>query len=190
MNKRAVIVGSPLLLLVLAGFYFSLAASHESEIKLPAEVVIVKEVEANGEHYINYVQGDTLFLKDMNTRVSTPLRKVTGGVRQLITRKNGTPITSYTYMSGNTMVDPVSLKIGIKQSIPYTYDSALEKSFVYLETLLYDGWEITGFYSDFSYVDYYLKKNNVVSRLIILENSMKTFYEIKGTMPDPWTYVS
>lgn len=183
-------MGSTLLLLVLVGFIFYFSASHESENEKPPVVVVVKEVEAKGEHYINYVQGDTLFLKDMNTRVSKQLRKVTSGARQLITRKNSTPITSYTYMTSNTLVDPVSLKIGIKQSIPYTYDSALEKSFVYLETLLYDGWEITGFYSDFSYIDYYLKKNNVVARLIILENSIKIFNEIKGTMPDPWTYVS
>ncbi len=183
-------MGAPLLSFVLVGCIFYFSASHESEFEKPPEVVVVKEVEAKGKHYINYVQGDTLYLKDMNTMVSTPLRKVTGGVHQLITRKNSTPITSYTYMSGSTLVDPVSLKIGIKQSIPYTYDSALEKSFVYLETLLYDGWEITGLYSDFSYMDYYLKKNNVVARLIILENSMKTFYEIKGTMPDPWTFVS
>lgn len=151
--------------------------------------VIVREASAGGAHYINYIWEDKLFLEDLNTKVSTLLYNVTGTVRPSFTRRAGYVIPSQTYIFGTQIIDPVSLKIGIKKSIPYTYDSTMENNFIYLDSLLYDGWEIQGYYSDYNYIEYYLKKEKTVVRVIILENSIKIYNDIKGELPDPLKFI-
>lgn len=100
--------------------------------------------------------------------------------RPLMMKAKVEAIHTYTYLSGSSLVDPMSLSIGIQQSIPYTYDSNLETASVYLETLLYDGWEIVDSTSDPAYMDYILRKKSTMARVIVLEGSMKIFDEIKG----------
>lgn len=150
---------------------------------------ITREVETKGAHYIHYVQGDTLYLEDMKAMSKIPLRKVKGEVRQSMVKASGNAIRTYSYLFGSNIVDPVSLNIGMLQSIPYTYDSSIEMSSIYLETLRFDGWEMIGFYSDPNFMDYYFKKNGVFSRVIVLEDSLKIFAGIKGELPDPLMYV-
>jgi hypothetical protein len=152
--------------------------------------IILKEAESPKGHLLIYVEGDTEYLEDVKSRQVTPLSKVTGQELQAMSRVEGYPIASYSYMFESKLVDPISLKIGIEQSIPYTYTSTPAQSSIYIETLLYDGWEIAATYRDKEYVDYYLMKDKVYGRVILLENSIKIFYETKGNFPDPQTYIS
>ncbi|QGQ98798.1 hypothetical protein EHS13_29940 [Paenibacillus psychroresistens] len=186
MNKRIMLA---ILLILFATVIIYLLPSKASENEPVLKGIVIKEVEAKGEHYIKYVLGDTVYLEDMNTQISTPLSKATGKVNPRLLRMTGHAVTSYTNIFDTNLIDPVSLKNGIEHSIPYTYNSAMDKSFNYLETLVSDGWKIVGDYSDNTYIDYYIKKNNIVSRVIILEDSMKVFYGIKSELPDPMNYI-
>lgn len=81
-----------------------------------------------------------------------------------------------TLISTSVLRDPVSIGVGIERTIPYTYSASVEQSAIYLETLLFDGWNIDRVERGAYYLDFYLKKNEAESRIIILDGSLKVFY--------------
>ncbi|RED52797.1 hypothetical protein DFP95_1301 [Cohnella lupini] len=139
---------------------------------------------------MNYVQDGTLYLEDRNTNRITSLGRINNTVHEVMKITHGKAITSNTYISGTSLIDPVSLNIGIRQSIPYTYDSDLAMSSIYIESLLEDGWDIIGYYGDADYIDYFISKQGAVSRVILLSKSMKVFYDIQGDIPDPLKFTT
>lgn len=87
--------------------------------------------------------------------------------------------STFAYWEENGLIDPESL--GIQRSIPFTFDTTVEQAFVYVETLLANGWSITALDSYPQFIDYYLEKDGVVSRVIILEHCMKIFTGLGDT---------
>ncbi|THF74753.1 hypothetical protein [Cohnella fermenti] len=195
MRKRVVIGG--ILLLFLSGA--TLLASSVKEAPPPAgptagdgasERIVVKEGMASGVRYIQYRIGGNLYVEDTASAKIVELRSASGEERSILTRAAAGAVTDYSYLPGTELVDPVSLQLGITPSIPYTYDASLVGSSRYLDTLLADGWEMRGTYSSSDYIDCYLRKGDIVSRVIVLRSSLKVFYGVNGPLPDPLKYAS
>lgn len=85
-------------------------------------------------------------------------------------------VANYKLIYASSLVDPASLGVDIKPSIPYTYDSSLEQSSIYLETLFLDGWTVQNTERGPGYIDYILEKDAAKARVIVLPDSLKVFY--------------
>ncbi|MFC4302799.1 hypothetical protein [Cohnella boryungensis] len=200
MNKIAVGIGSLLLLLlVIPACLHADEAKNETDSLRAVPVVstslkqggvVVREAQALGKHYRKVVEGDLVFVENVNDQTSLSQYRLKGKARPILERKEATAASDFARLTESGLVDPISLKAGMRLSIPYTYDATLEQSSIYLATLVGDGWSIVGRYSDASYIDYYLEKDQALARVIVLERSLKVLYPISGTIPDPWTYVS
>lgn len=152
--------------------------------------MIVKEAMAGQVHLMTYVMGDTVYMEDLVKQSIEPLRKVTGEAFPAMHRVKGTTvIKDYTYLANQMVIDPVSLQIGMERSIPYTYTATIEQSSKYIDTLLYDGWELIGSYSDHRSIDMYFTNNGRMARVIILERMMKVFDDVKRELPDAKAFV-
>ncbi|WP_239617497.1 hypothetical protein [Cohnella mopanensis] len=194
MKKPVAVVIGILLTLIPLPIYFLAqqhsAAQQNSLAQQQSEGTIVREASANGSHYIVYAKGDTLYLKETNANTTTPLRKVTGQVAPIMKISSSKPVAEFAYLTETSLIDPSSLRLNIHPSIPYTYDSTLENTSAYLETLHQDGWRTIGLYATTNYIDIYLEKKAIVSRVIVLKNSIKVFHDIQGPLPDPEQFVS
>ncbi|QMV40511.1 hypothetical protein [Cohnella cholangitidis] len=187
MKKPAVVVIGILLLLIPLPIY--LFAQQNTAAQQQPEGIVVREAIAGGSHYIVYAYDDTLYLKHTNQNTTTPLRKVTGQFDPILKTFSSNAVTDFAYLPGTSLIDPASLRLGISPSIPYTYDSTIENSSAYLETLRQDGWRTIGLYSTPKYIDTYLEKKATLARVIILKNSIKVFHDIQGRLPDPEQFV-
>lgn len=189
---KAVLAGLVLLLIAgAAGFYWiERDAKDDGGTADLSAAVVVKEAEVDGKRYAGYVKGEGYYVEDIQTKQAVRLRAFQGEGKRAMSRQAAKPASAFSRYEENGLIDPASLEVGIVPSIPYTFDSKPEQSFVYLETLLFDGWTIAGYYSDPQYIDYYLRKENVVIRLIVLEDRLKLFYDIDWKIADPKEYVS
>jgi hypothetical protein len=104
------------------------------------------------------------------------------GVTALIPDRGAYAIAAYSYMAGTSIVDPSSLNLGLEPSIPFTYEGDTAKSLIYVETLIYDGWKIIKYNRGAGYQDFLLSKDHVTSRVIMLDGSMKVFYDLGGSL--------
>ncbi|GFN30929.1 hypothetical protein [Paenibacillus xylaniclasticus] len=190
--RRAVFASIVLLLIAgTAAFYWMEKNPFgESKVEGAPDIVIVKEAVTEGGHYVGYVRDGAYYVEDRTANQSIRLRASQENPQSMMVRQEAKPAATFTRYEENGLVDPTSLGIGIVPSIPYTFDCTPEQSFVYLETLLADGWTIDGYYGDWQYIDYYIRKENVVTRLIVLEDRMKLFYDVDWQVVDPKGYVS
>lgn len=85
-------------------------------------------------------------------------------------------IVTQDFITDTSILDPVSLEIGIERSIPYTYNASLEQSAIYLESLQLSGWAIDSIEAGELYLDFYLSNRDSKARAIVLEGSLKVFY--------------
>jgi|GEM_PF-1302835 len=189
--SRLALAGLMLLLLAAAGFYWlEREDGGNGEAPDSAAIVVMKEAEAEGRHYVGYVWNGAYYVEDLQAKQPVRLRAFQGEAQQAMSRQEARPAASFSRYEDSGLIDPTSLGIGIVPSIPYTFDCPPERSFVYLETLLSDGWAIAGYYGDSQYIDYYIRKENTVVRLIILKDRMKLFYNVDWKIADPRGYVS
>ncbi|XID94278.1 hypothetical protein ACF3MZ_07075 [Paenibacillaceae bacterium WGS1546] len=152
--------------------------------------IVVREAIAAGEHYRKVVYGDVVYVENVVDDTSDLLRRTSGKAMSAMERRNASAAPAFERWEESGLVDPVSLNTGIRPSIPYTYDAAPDQAFGYLETLIFDGWDIVASYRDAAFIDYYVRKNDAIARVIILESSLKVHYPIKGELPDARTFVS
>lgn len=111
--------------------------------------------------------GDTKKKDEPSTRLAV------GDEAMLALHTGAEPASRFAYLAENGLIDPES--IGIQKSIPFTFDTTVEQAFVYVETLLAYGWQVVELNSYPQFIDYYLEKDGIVSRVIILEHCMKIF---------------
>jgi hypothetical protein len=173
---------------VLAGC--SLQPSQLTEDGPPTDGVVVREAWTNRTLYRQIVRDGSAYVVNVEEQSSIFLRYVSGEPKPVMQRIAAAPAVRFGKLEGTEIVDPASLDIGIRKSIPYTYEALPDQAFVYLETLLQDGWEITSYYSDASFIDYYLKKDEIFLRVLIFEKNLKVLYPIQGKQHDPWTFIS
>ncbi|OBY77783.1 hypothetical protein BBG47_20040 [Paenibacillus sp. KS1] len=191
MNKKAAIamLSCSLSLVFLFIYVWESQQVTASEDQVTSKM-IVKEAMTAQEHFVSYVMGDTVYMEDLVKQSIEPLRKATGEVFPAMHRVKGTTaINNFTYLANQMVIDPVSLQIGMERSIPYTYTATIEQSSKYIDTLLYDGWELIGSYNDHRSMDMYLRKNGRMARVIILERMMKVFDDVKRELPDSKAFV-
>lgn len=157
---------------------------------LSTEGVVIREAWTDKTHYRQVVRNGNVYAINVGEQTSVSLHRFSGVPKPAMTRIAAAPAAQYTLLDSMGPVDPASLGVGIRKSIPYTYEATPDLAFVYLETLIQDGWEMTAYFSDASFIDYYLQKDALRARILILENSLKVLYPIKGSHPDLWTFIS
>ncbi|MFB9277211.1 hypothetical protein [Cohnella cellulosilytica] len=199
MNNRAGIWGGLLMLIFLpacaqADLKTGRAVPPTSAHAFPevggADVIVIREAMAGDKHFRKIAQGGIVYVEDMNENKQTFLYPKTGKEKPAFESRAPAAAAGFVRLDDSGLVDPLSLSIGIQASIPYTYDAVPDQTFVYLETLKGDGWEVAAFYSDAGFLDYYLRKNEALARMIVLDRSFKVLYPIRGGFPEPLTFVS
>jgi len=159
---------------------------RDAAVAKPLPVVVIKEAQAAGGRYKQIAEGDTVYLVNEQTGEQSILHKLYGKPQAAMERPAAQAVGNFGYLPGSLLIDPSSMEqAGIQPSIPFTYDATPEQSSIYLETLQADGWTIQGVYRTAIYLDYYLQKQELTARVIVLEDSMKVFGDVKPDLPDP-----
>ncbi|MFD0671962.1 hypothetical protein [Cohnella sp. GCM10027633] len=146
----------------------SRAAAEEAE----SPTIVIKEA---------IVRGDVFRLTVLATEE---------GAKAAIELSITEPAESFAYLPDTTIIDPASIGAGIEPDIPYTYASELEKTSIYLATMISDGWSNIGTYRDAAYADLYLAKNGIVCRVIAMPDFMKVLYPVRSELPDPERFIN
>ncbi|MCD1257368.1 hypothetical protein B5M42_000775 [Paenibacillus athensensis] len=151
----------------------------------------MKEAIARGEAYKQVLEGDLLYVVNEQTNERSDSRKLYGQPHPAMERPAAKAAAAFGYLPNSGLIDPTSLgDTGIQPSIPYSYEATPGQSAMYIATLEADGWRIIGSYRTQSYLDYYLQKQDVVARVIVLQDSMKVFDNVKPELPNPKTFAA
>lgn len=193
MNK-AIAVAVSIGLLLLLPFAVMHAANSFQSADAPDEAdsagrIVIREARVGTEHYRNWVQNGILYWEDVNAQVTKPLRQFRSQAKPAKSVKTAEAASAYVRLGAQGPIDPASLGNGIRRSIPYTYDATLTQSSEYLSTLLNDGWTLAASFADADYIDCYIRKNGELVRLILLDDRLKLLYPIRGSIPDPQSFV-
>ncbi len=173
------------ILLMLSG------CKNEEKIVSEEEKLILIQARKDDDHYIRYTDGSYIYIEDLTNNVREERSLLVGEVSEAFTREAKPARTTYENIEGTSLPNPLSMGLEIEQSIPYTFTSSKDNSFIYLSTVEEAGWTIIGEYSTHDYIDSYAFKENVYTRIIILSDYLKVYYDIDGDkMPDPYTFVN
>jgi len=148
--------------------------------------VIVREAQAYGSHYRHIVRNGVLYVEHVKEQTRKPIRRFIGQAVPVMSIRHAQPATYYSHLDGSGgPVDPASKRIGMQKTIPYTYDATIEQASVYIATMIHEGWSVEGRFASSDYADYYMRKNELRVRVIVLPHSLKLLYPIQGDVPDP-----
>jgi len=100
------------------------------------------------------------------------------------------PAKTFEYLGATTMIDPVSIGVGIEPDIPYTYMANIDMAAKYVATMAANGWTVEGTFRTAEYVDVYLASEDMMCRVIALPGYMKLLYPIPSGVPDPERYIN
>lgn len=144
-------------------------------------VIIMKEARNAKEHYTLYTDGENIILKNNNEDSETIVKKCLESIKQVLVLPD--------IEDNEDLPSPEDIKNYI-QVTPYTYEIPLESSAKYIYSLEQDGWSIIAEYANYLYRDIYMQLDKKYMRIIVLEDKIKIFDNIKCELPDPKLFIN
>lgn len=89
------------------------------------------------------------------------------------------------YIDGSVELDTLD------EIAPYTYSiENIDVGFKVLNSFLVEEYEVESYFATYQYIDYYLVKDSIITRIILFKNKIKVFRDIKVIPTHSWTYIS
>jgi hypothetical protein len=99
-------------------------------------------------------------------------------------------LKQFKFFKGTKIIDPLSEKLYVKLIGPNIYLSNYYRSMKYLYTMLSNGWQIVGKYSNCDEIKCILINKGNFCEVVIMNDKLEIFQNLKENFIDPWTYIN
>jgi hypothetical protein len=168
---------------VLLSFLISGCGNTEEE----SLMVTLSLSENPKEHYEIQTDGEYVYLVDVKSKDKKLIRQLNESIKEVL--KLPVPEKrKWSYSDDGSLPDPNCFSQS--NHSPATYNLTLKDAAAYILAMEEAGWELASKQGNYLYLDMYFCKDNMYTRVIILENRMKVFANVSGSLPDTWAYVN
>jgi hypothetical protein len=139
------------------------------------------------EHFEIQTDGDFVYLVNVKENNKKLIRQLTGSIKEVLKLPNPEK-RKWSYSGDCNIPDPNCFSQSIHS--PATYNTTLADAAAYTLAMTEASWDLVSRQGNYLYLDMYFCKDNMYTRVIILENRMKVFANVSGSLPDTWAYVN
>jgi hypothetical protein len=149
-------------------------------------MVTLSLLENPTEHFEIQTDGDYVYLVNIKENDKKLIRQLTGSIKEVLKLPNPEK-RKWSYLDDSSIPDPTCFSKSMHS--PATYNLTLADAAAYTLAMTEAGWDLVSKHGNYLYLDMYFCKDNMYTRVIILENRMKVFPNVSGSFPDAQSYI-